>query len=175
MTKFKSRQDCVNQIFSPNAFLFFLLDTCKKFGKKRKKRKNNSVEFMEFFFFKSAYCCSSLLTSADSLGQILQESCFVFCLAAAAAQLTALCQVGSHKTRNMSRHLVGTHPICIVSRQGALHTAHWILCTAHCILKIAHCTLHTANYTLHTKPIYQARESSLVPHCLLTVHFLQKT
>ena len=28
---------------------------------------------------------------------------------------------------------------------------------------------------LRRKPLYQARESSLVPDCLLTVHFLQKT
>ena len=26
-----------------------------------------------------------------------------------------------------------------------------------------------------SKPLYQARESSLVPLCLMTVHFLQKT
>ena len=28
---------------------------------------------------------------------------------------------------------------------------------------------------LSCKPLYQARESNLVPLCLLTVHFLQKT
>ena len=31
-----------------------------------------------------------------------------------------------------------------------------------------------ATWPLGVKPLYQARESSLVPDCLLTVHFLQK-
>ena len=36
---------------------------------------------------------------------------------------------------------------------------------------------HTVQSALYHKgkPSYQARESSLVPLCLLTVHFLQKT
>ena len=74
------------------------------------------------------------------------------------------------------------HPVCPLSsiyekkqakRQVDMYTVIQIWPTGRQSKSI--CREPAQSCKMRHKPLYQARESSLVPDCLLTVHFLQKT